>query len=257
MEQLVELRRKNGVARITLNRPERLNAINIPMREALLAAIGAVQADEGVHIVVLDAAGRAFCAGQDLAERAPLLAGADIDLGQALQEGINRVVCALAGFRQPVISLVQGAAVGAGAGLALSADIVLASDEARFDFNFARLGLVPDSGTSWLLPRRIGPARAAMTLLQGKPVSAREAADWGLIAELAPDNDSLRNRGSELAAGLAELSPETLRDCKALLAASAGNTLPQQLDAEATGQSRAGRRRFYHEKLAAFLGVVT
>lgn len=250
---LVTLETARDVAYVTLNRPDKLNAITIGLRDELLDVLGRVGADADIGCVVLRGAGKAFCTGQDLAERAPILAGTAIDLGAALEEGINRIVLDLARLPQPTIASVQGPAVGAGASLAIACDIVLASQDAGFHFGFTRMGLVPDSGASWLLPRKIGLARASSALLGGAPISAGQALEWGLVSQLAQQADSLDAIVRETAEQLAGRSRDVMRATKSLLSSSLDSDLATQLKREATAQTRAGHGDAYHAVLRSFL----
>lgn len=250
---LIKLEMAKGVAYVTLNRPDKLNAITIGLRDELLDVLGRVGADADIGCVVLRGAGKAFCTGQDLAERAPILAGTAIDLGAALEEGINRIILDLARLPQPTVASVQGPAVGAGASLAVACDIVLASQDASFNFGFTRLGLVPDSGASWLLPRKIGLARASATLLGGAAISAGQALDWGLVSQLAPQADDLAAIVSETAEQLAERPQDVMRATKSLLSSSFDSDLATQLKREAAAQTRAGHGDAYRAVLRSFL----
>lgn len=252
MGGLVTLTRSDRVAIITLCRPDKLNAITIALRDELLDKLEEVAADPGIGCVVLEAEGRCFSAGQDLDERAPIAAGTPIDLGAALEAGINRIILALASLPQPVIAAVQGKAIGAGAGLALACDLVVAGPEACFHFTFARLGLVPDSGTSWFLHRRLGAGRAAQALYLSQPIDARRALDWGLVAEIAADEEGPGKRARELAQEIAARPSEAIRATKTLLRQALENDLTAQLHAEAARQTIAGHSDSYREALKAF-----
>lgn len=253
MDGLVQLRAEAGAAYLTLNRPAKLNAISIPLRDALLAALASIRADDSIGCVVLEASGRAFCAGQDLDERAPILAGQAIDLGQALTEGINRVIAELVTLPQPTIAAVQGVAVGAGASLALACDLLVMTPAAVLDFGFVRLGLAPDSGASWLLPRKVGAARAARCLLAGSRVGAAQALEWGLACAVAVTERELRAEVDQLATAIARLPRGATRAAKALLQHDAEQTLAQQLQLEAQAQTLRGHSPDYRDTLARFV----
>ncbi|MBE7732923.1 enoyl-CoA hydratase/isomerase family protein [Devosia faecipullorum] len=253
MDELVRLRIESGVAYLTLNRPAKLNAISIPLRDALLEALASIRADKTIGCVVLDAEGRAFCAGQDLEERAPILDGEDMDLGQALSEGINRVIAELVALPQPSIAAVQGVALGAGASLALACDLVVMTPAAALDFGFVRLGLVPDSGASWLLPRKVGSARASMCLLTGARIGSTQSLAWGLASAVAETEPELRAMVEEMAANIARLPPSAVQATKTLLEHSGGQTLGGQLRREAEAQALRGRSQDYKKALARFL----
>lgn len=235
----------DGVLTLTLNRPEVMNALNAPLRAALLAAITGAEA----RVIVLTGAGRGFCAGQDLAEVDP----ASVDLEAMLRDEYEPLIRAIVQAPMPVMAAVNGMAVGAGANLALACDVVIASDSARFAQGFARIGLVPDAGGSWLLPRQIGLARAMGAMLFAEAIPARQAADWGMIYEAVPEADFAahwRARARALADGPALALAETKR----LLRGSFDATLPDQMAAEAAAQARAGASDDFREGVAAFLG---
>ena len=253
MDEPLRLRIESGVAYLTLNRPGKLNAISIPLRDALLAALAEVRADGTIGCVVLDAEGRAFCAGQDLDERAPILDGEDMDLGQALSDGINRVIAELVTLPQPSIAAVQGAALGAGASLALACDVMVMAPAAALDFGFVRLGLVPDSGASWLLPRKIGAARASMCLLTGARIGSAQSLAWGLASAVAETEPELRAMVTEMAVNIAQLPIGAIRGTKALLAHNGDQTLVGQLRREAEAQAVRGRSQDYKQALSRFL----
>lgn len=250
---LVTLDTARGVAYVTLNRPDKLNAINVALRAELLEVLSCVGADTDIGCVVLSGAGKAFCTGQDLAERAPILAGTAIDLGVALEQGINRIILELTRLPQPTIASVQGLAVGAGASLAIACDIVLASQDASFHFSFSRLGLVPDSGASWLLPRKIGLARATSTFLAAAPINALRALDWGLVHQTARQAEDLDLIVRETAEQLAGRSRDVMAATKSLLSASLDSDLETQLKREAAAQTRAGQGDAYRAALRSFI----
>lgn len=248
----VRLTVSGGVAVLSLNRPDRLNAINTALRDAFLDALARIDADPELRCVILRAEGRLFCAGQDLEERRPIVEGRPLDLGAALRGGINRMILGLSGLRQPVVACLQGDAVGAGASLVLACDLIHARAEARLHFSFARLGLGPDSGASWLLPVRIGHARAAEVMFCAKPLAAMQACQWGLVnACHAPD--VLEDAVADCAREIAELPREAVGAAKALLSAAPATDLAGQLEKEAEAQSRLGKSTIYRERLAAFL----
>lgn len=253
MSSLVTLVRDNGVAYVTLSRADKLNAITVALRDELLAVLAEVAADENVHCVVLQAQGRAFCAGQDLDERAPILDGIPIDLGAALEQGINRVILAITRMPQPIIAAVQGKAVGAGASLALACDLIVGCANASFHFSFVRLGLAPDSGASWFLQHRLGQSRAALTLFLSEPIAAQSAYEMGLVAALAKTENDMRAMAQSMAQTIAAGSPQATRATKILLQQAYTNDLSDQLAAEARQQSEAGRSPAYRKALQNFL----
>ena len=236
------------VATVTLDRPEALNALTVPLKEALLAALEALGADRTVRALVLTGAGRAFCAGQDLAERAgPDAAPLDVEI----RERYNPIVRAMRAIDQPIVAAVNGVAAGAGASLAFAADIRIASTEARFVLAFGRIGLVPDSGATWSLPRLVGPAWAAELALVGDPVDAETAARVGLVSRVvAPD--ALPAEARRIATTLAAGAPLAVAATKHALDAAWSRTLDEALDAEAELQGNLGRSADHAEGLAAF-----
>lgn len=237
------------VATITLNRPSALNALTIPMKERLLDVLGRVGADRAVRVVVLTGAGRAFCAGQDLKER--LHPGAP-PLGEELTRRYNPIVRALRAIPQPVIAAVNGVAAGAGASLAFACDLRIAAEGASFVLAFGRIGLVPDSGATWTLPRLVGAARAAEIALLGDPVSAADALRIGLVSRVVPAED-LAADVAGMAARLAAGAPLAMTLTKRALGATFERNLDAALAAEADAQQRAGSSRDHAEGLAAFL----
>jgi 2-(1,2-epoxy-1,2-dihydrophenyl)acetyl-CoA isomerase len=236
------------VATITLDRPEALNALTIPMKVALLGALPRLAADRSVRAVILTGAGRAFCAGQDLAERdEPDAAPLDVEL----RERYNPIVRALRSMDQPVIAAVNGVAAGAGASLAFACDLRIAAEEARFVLAFGRIGLVPDSGATWFLPRLIGAARAAEIALVGDPIDAAEAVRIGLVSRVVP-GVSLAAEARALADRLAEGAPLAASLTKGALRRSWSIDLDQALEDEAMLQGIAGASADHAEGLAAF-----
>lgn len=244
---LVESR--DGVRTLTLNRPHRLNAFDAGLHAALQSALADAAADRACRVILLAGAGRAFCAGQDLAE--PGLLDADVDLGAVLDLGWNALVAALRAMPKPVVCAVQGSAAGAGASIALACDITLAAEDAKFAQAFIRIGLIPDSGATWLLPRLIGPARARALAMLGDPISGAEAASMGLIHRAVPAAE-LMPQATALCARLARLPAEALAATKRVLDAAEQNSFAQQLALEATEQRSLGRSADYAEGVAAF-----
>jgi 2-(1,2-epoxy-1,2-dihydrophenyl)acetyl-CoA isomerase len=243
----------DGVRRLTLNRPERLNAVTAELGGALIAALDACAADASVRAVLLTGAGRGFCAGQDLGDRDPAKASGPPDLGRTLDTLYNPIVRRLRALEKPVVCAVNGVAAGAGANLALACDIVLAARSARFVQAFAKIGLIPDAGGSWLLPRLIGEARAKALALTAEPLDADTAAAWGLIWKAVPDA-ALMPEATALAARLAAGPTVGLGLTKRAIHAAAGQPLDAHLDLERDLQREAGRTPDYAEGVAAFLG---
>ena len=237
-----------GVARITLNRPERLNSFTRAMHAELALALDAA-AD--ARVVVLTGAGRGFCAGQDLNDRA-VAPGEAVDLGETVEASWNPLVRRLATMKQPVIARVNGVAAGAGANIALACDLVVAARSARFIQSFSALGLIPDSGGSWHLPRLVGQQRALGLALTGEPLGAEQAADWGLIWKCV-DDDALDATVEALATKLAALPPLGLAAIKSIIRSSQERTLDQELDLQRDEMRRLGFTADYREGVAAFL----
>jgi 2-(1,2-epoxy-1,2-dihydrophenyl)acetyl-CoA isomerase len=248
MTILVENR--DGYRQITLNRPDRLNALNAEMADALMAALDAAEADEACRAVLLTGAGRGFCAGQDLTEVAPTEAGPP-DLGAVLDR-YNALVRKLRAIPMPVVCAVNGVAAGAGANLALACDIVLATRSASFIQAFSRIGLVPDCGGTWVLPRLVGAARARALAILAEPLPAERAAEWGLIWQ-AVDDGRLIGEAQALAARLARQATIGIALTKRALDAAETNDLDAQLDLERELQVEASRTPDYAEGVRAFL----
>ena len=237
-----------AVATLTLDRPEALNALTVPMKFALRKALESLADDRAVRAVILTGAGRAFCAGQDLAERdQPDAAPLDVEL----RERYSPIIRAIRSMGQPVIAAVNGVAAGAGASLAFACDLRICAEEARFVLAFGRIGLVPDSGATWFLPRLIGAAKAAELALAGDTLDAGEALRLGLVSRVVP-GDQLLIEARALADRLAEAAPIALALTKAALQRSASQTLDEALDEEARVQGIAGASADHAEGLAAF-----
>jgi len=248
----VLVERDGAVARVVLNRPDRLNSFTVEMHRALRAALEEIAADDGVRAVLLTGAGRGFCAGQDLADRAVAPGAARPDLGASIEEWYNPLVRLLRTMPKPVVCAVNGVAAGAGANIALACDIVLAARSAAFVQAFAKIGLVPDSGGTWVLPRLIGEARAKGLALLAEPIKAEQAEAWGMIWKAVDDAD-LDREARALAARLAAAPTHGLALIKRALLASATNTLDAQLDLERDLQREAGTTPDYAEGVAAFV----
>jgi 2-(1,2-epoxy-1,2-dihydrophenyl)acetyl-CoA isomerase len=246
---LVDVDAEARVATITLNRPDALNSLTVPMKEALLAAFRTVDRDAGVRAVVFTGAGRAFCAGQDLKER---LEPDAAPLGVEVRERYNPIIRAMHGSPKPIVGAINGVAAGAGAALALACDIRLASESASFALAFGRVGLVPDSGATWFLPRLVGDARAAEMALLNEPVRAEEAARIGLIGRVVAA-DQLLPQARAVAAKLAAGAPRAIALTKRALATTWSRSLDEALDYEAHIQDLAGRTDDHREGMSAFL----
>jgi 2-(1,2-epoxy-1,2-dihydrophenyl)acetyl-CoA isomerase len=243
--------RRDGYRVVTLNRPDRLNAFNEDMHRALAAALDDAEADRTCGALLLTGAGRGFCAGQDLGDRRPG-DGPPRDLGASLDTFYNPLVRRLRALPFPIVAAVNGTAAGAGASLALHCDIVLAARSAKFVQAFARLGLVPDSGGTWLLPRLVGAARARGLVLLAEPLGAETAAEWGLIWK-AVDDDRLMAEAEAVCAKLGKGPTQGLGLIKRALDAAEHNDLDAQLDLERDLQREAGFSPDYAEGVRAFL----
>ena len=244
----IELAIAGAVARITLNRPDRLNSFTRQMHAELADALDAA-AD--ARVVILTGAGRGFCAGQDLNDRA-VAPGEAVDLGETVEASWNPLIRRLATMPQPVIARVNGVAAGAGANIALACDLVVAAKSAKFIQSFSALGLIPDSGGSWHLPRLVGQQRALGLALTGEPLPADTAAAWGLIWKCV-DDDALDAEVEALAARLAALPPLGLAAIKSIIRTTGARTLDEELDLQRDEMRRLGFTHDYHEGVAAFL----
>jgi 2-(1,2-epoxy-1,2-dihydrophenyl)acetyl-CoA isomerase len=240
----------SGVTRLTLNRPDKLNSFTRGMHRELRAALETAGADPDCRVVVLTGAGRAFSAGQDLSD-ADMTGGATVDAGSLLQEAYNPLIKLITSLDKPIIAAVNGVAAGAGANIALACDLVLAARSASFLQAFARIGLIPDAGGTWVLPRLIGPARARGLALLAEPLSADKAEAWGLIWK-AVDDDKLEAEVTALSNRLANAATYVLALTKRALAASSTNTLSQQLELERELQRLAGASADCIESIQAF-----
>lgn len=243
---------ERGVMTITLNRPERLNSFNDVMHQQLAECLKQAERDDAVRCLLITGAGRGFCAGQDLNDRTVDPAGPAPDLGTSVERFYNPLVRRLAGLPKPVVAAVNGVAAGAGATLALGCDMVIAARSASFVMAFSKLGLVPDCGGTWLLPRTAGRARAMGLALLGDKLSAEQAHQWGMIWQVVDDAE-LADAGLTLARHLATQPTYGLGLIKQALLASATQTLDQQLDMERDFQRLAGRSDDYREGVSAFL----
>jgi 2-(1,2-epoxy-1,2-dihydrophenyl)acetyl-CoA isomerase len=243
---------ENGVLTLTLNRPERLNALNAALIEALSAGIKRAGTDPECGAVLITGAGRGFCAGADLANRAFAPGDPPPDLGQALEKGLNPIIRGIRNLPKPVVCAVNGPAAGAGANIALACDIVLAAKSAQFLQAFARIGLIPDAGGTFVLPRLIGDARARALMMLAEPIAAERAEAIGMIYRAVDDQD-LMGDAHTVAERLAGGPTHTLGLMKRALAASPTNGLDAQLDLERDLQREAGAGNDYMEGVRAFL----
>ena len=242
-----------GIARITLNRPDRLNSFTTAMHAELRDALAKVREDASVRVLLLTGSGRGFCAGQDLSDRAVKADAATVDLGESIEKNYRPLVLGLRALPIPVVCAVNGVAAGAGANIALACDIVVAAKSASFIQAFCKIGLVPDSGGTFFLPRAIGTARAMGLALLGDKLPAVEAAAWGLIWKCVEDAE-LPATVDALLAHFANAPTRGLAGTKQAIYAAADNTLAAQLDLERDLQREMGRSADYREGVAAFLG---
>jgi 2-(1,2-epoxy-1,2-dihydrophenyl)acetyl-CoA isomerase len=246
--ETIDFKADGPVARITLNRPDRLNSFTAQMHEELREALANLGE---VRVVVLTGAGRGFCAGQDLNDRA-VAPGETVDLGETVANYWNPLVRTLTSLPQPVIARVNGVAAGAGANIALACDIVVAAKSAKFIQSFSAIGLIPDSGGTWALPRLVGQARAMGLALTGEPLPAERAEQWGLIWK-AVDDEALDSEVDAIATKLASLPPLGLAAIKDMIRSSWQHSLDEELERQAAAMRRLGFTEDYREGVSAFL----
>ena len=239
----------DSVARITLNRPDRLNSFTVQMHAELRDALDSLG---DARVVVLTGAGRGFCAGQDLNDRTVSSGAEAVDLGETVESCWNPLIRKLTEMPQPVIARVNGVAAGAGANIALACDLVVAARSAKFIQSFSAIGLIPDSGGTWVLPRLIGQARALGLALTGQPLPAEMAEEWGLIWKCV-DDEQLDTETDVLAAKLASLPPLGLAAIKEMIRTSWQYSLGEELDRQRDAMRRLGYSSDYREGVAAFL----
>ena len=252
MSDTVLLDTSEGVATITLNRPEALNSLTVELKETLLASVQHVAADPTVRAVVLTGAGRGFSAGQDLREHAELLTAGDPAPLDTVHRHFNPLILAVTTMPKPMVAAVNGTAAGAGASLSFAADFRIAADGAKFLLAFANVGLALDSGASWTLPRLIGHARATAMALLAEPVTASAALEMGLVNAVVPD-DRVQAAAHELAARLAAGPTAAYAAIKEQLAFSATHPLAAALEKEGELQVRVGRTEDHRRATEAFL----
>ena len=245
--QTITVEEEGGVAVVTMRRPDVMNALNTQMRAEIPHAVTA--SGSSARVVVLTGEGRAFCSGQDLGDRANV---ADINLERTLRDEYIPMLRAIVDCPVPVISAVNGAAAGAGANLALAADVVIACESASFIQAFTRIGLIPDAGGTYVLPRAVGMAKAMGASLFAEKITAAQASDWGMIWEAVPDAE-FTERWRARAEYLANGPTEAFKRVKEALQASMGNTLEAQLELEGRLQGQCGHTRDFREGVMAFL----
>ncbi|RVT93549.1 2-(1,2-epoxy-1,2-dihydrophenyl)acetyl-CoA isomerase PaaG [Sphingomonas crocodyli] len=251
MFETIKLDVADGVARLTLNRPDRLNSFTVAMHAEVARAIDRIDDDHNVRTLVLTGAGRGFCAGQDLGDRAVAPGGEPVDLGESVELYYAPLIRRLTRLRMPVIAAVNGVAAGAGANIALACDIVIAARSAKFIQSFANIGLIPDSGGTWILPRLVGQARALGLALTGEPLSAEKAQEWGLIWRCV-DDEALDAEVAGLATRFAKGPTRGLARTKSLIRSSWLHSLDAELDLERDVMRELGFSHDYQEGVAAF-----
>ena len=244
--------RDGDVLRITLNRPDRLNALTHVMSDELIDAFSSARDDDGVRAVLLTGAGRGFCAGQDLTEFGDAYRdGGRPDIERHLEETYHRLIPVIVELPKPVVCAVNGVAAGAGASLAIACDVRIASEAARFSQAFVKIGLVPDSGGTWLLPRVVGYAKALELSISGDMVDAATALQIGLVSRVVPA-DALAKEAADYAARLAALPTVAIGEAKALLRDALSSDLGTALRREAEAQARMGKTEDHIEGVTAF-----
>jgi len=244
----IRFENESGVARLTLDRPDRLNSFTVEMHEEVADALGRL---DGARVLVLTGAGRGFCAGQDLADRA-VAPGEAVDIGESVEKRYNPLIRRLTSLPLPVIARVNGVAAGAGANIALACDIVIAARSAKFIQSFANIGLIPDSGGTWVLPRLVGQARALGLALTAEPLPAETAERWGLIWK-AVNDERLDEEVDALATRFASAPTRGLAAIKKMIRESWGHGLDQELDLQRDAMRELGFSNDYREGVAAFM----
>lgn len=248
----IEYEVKEGVAVLRLNRPDTLNSFTSDMHEEVRAALVHAADEISIRCLLLTGNGRGFCAGQDLNDRAVAPGESMPDLGDSVEKNYNPLIRAITTLEKPVVCAVNGVAAGAGANIALACDIVLAARSANFIESFCKIGLIPDSGGTWILPRLVGMARARGLAMLGDKVSAEQAEAWGMIWKCV-DDDALMSEATQLAQHLATQPTKGFSFIKQAFLASSGNNLDQQLEVEKELMRTAGRTADYREGVAAFM----
>lgn len=250
--ETIEFTVRDRYAQLTLNRPGAMNSFTATMHAEVAQALDTVATDTGIRVLLLTGAGRGFCAGQDLNDRKQTAGSAPVDLGDSLERFYNPLIRRLRHLPKPVVCAVNGAAAGAGANLALACDIVIAARCARFIQGFCRIGLMPDSGGTWVLPRLVGHARASALMMLGDAVTADEAVAMGMIYK-AVDDDQLMAHAQTMAAQLASQPAAALASIKRALLKSLDHDFDTQLDLERDYQRVLGASADYREGVSAFL----
>jgi 2-(1,2-epoxy-1,2-dihydrophenyl)acetyl-CoA isomerase len=250
--ETIELDFSAGVARLTLNRADRLNSFTVQMHGEVASALDRIESDDAVRVLVLTGAGRGFCAGQDLSDRAVAPSGEAVDLGDSVERFYAPLIRRLTGLPKPTIAAVNGVAAGAGANIALACDIVIAARSAKFIQSFANIGLIPDSGGTWVLPRLIGQARALGLALTSEPLPAAKAEAWGMIWKCV-DDEALPGEVDALARRFATGPTRGLARTKQLIRTASLKSLDEELDLERDAMRELGFSHDYQEGVAAFM----
>ena len=250
--QHIQAEHRDGVLKLTLDRPDVLNSFNARMAEELGDALRAAARDDATRAVLITGVGRGFCAGQDLAEVMPTDGDASADLGEVVERQYNPIVRAIRTTEKPFVCAVNGVAAGAGANIAFACDLVVAAEGATFVQSFSRIGLIPDSGGTFILPRLVGLQRATALAMLGEKIDANRAKDWGMIHEVVPAA-TLADTSFDLARRLAAMPTRALGFIKRAFNASAHNDLDAQLALETELQREAGRTADYAEGVRAFV----
>lgn len=252
-DQTVLREQSAGILTLTLNRPEKLNAVTDPMLEALIEAFDFAANNEAVRVVILTGAGRGFCPGQDLASaRARAEKSGDAQYGEHLRHTYNLLVMKMRSLPKPIIAAVNGPAAGAGMSLALACDLRIAAENTTFLQAFVKVGLIPDSGSTWLLPRLIGYTRALELMLTGRKINAQEALQLGIVNQVVI-GDELLSTAHQLAEHFATAPTKAIGYIKQAVDYAANSTFEEALEYEAVIQDAAGHTTDHREGLAAFL----
>jgi 2-(1,2-epoxy-1,2-dihydrophenyl)acetyl-CoA isomerase len=250
--QNIRFETQDGIARLTLNRPDKLNSFTGAMHAELRSALDVVQTDKTIRGLVITGAGRGFCAGQDLADPAMAMGPMQPDIGNVVEQNYKPLILALQNLRVPTVAQVNGIAAGAGASLALACDLVIAAKSASFLQAFSKIGLIPDTGGTWFLPQRVGMARAMGLAMLADKLPAEKAAEWGLIWQAVDDAD-LASTVDKLATQLATMPTKALVRTRAAMHAAPNHTLEQQLSMEGGFMRELGWSPDFAEGVAAFM----
>ncbi|NBT78487.1 MAG: 2-(1,2-epoxy-1,2-dihydrophenyl)acetyl-CoA isomerase [Betaproteobacteria bacterium] len=249
--QCIRFEVSDSVARLTLNRPDKLNSFTSAMHIELRDALDSIQVDRTIRVLVVSGAGRAFCAGQDLADPDMAMGDTAPDIGNVVEQNYKPLILRLQNLRVPTVAMVNGVAAGAGASLALACDLAIAGRSASFLQAFSKIGLIPDTGGTWFLPQRVGMARAMGLALLADKLTAEKAAEWGLIWQVVEDNE-LASTVDKLATQLAAMPTKALVRTRQAMHAAPTHTLEQQLSMEGGFMRELGWSSDFAEGVAAF-----